>query len=152
EDTGQTAREVPEVGRALVAAVKEARRRQRNDPRSAASRPVTVRGDDGNDPIVLPRVTASVGVDDWEARPNALGGTTNTLAAGFTAKLGDGTGFRHDSDGTVCVQLIVNDRIAGDTRAIAVSFARVRIDPTAVTTDLRGVRADIKQALNTQRD
>ena len=152
EDTGQTAREVPDVGRALVAAVKEARRRQRNDPRSAASRPVTVRGRDGDDPVVLPGVTAWVGVDDWEARAKALGATTNTLAAGFTAKLGDGTGFRHDSDGTVCVQLIVNDRIAGDTRAIAVSFARVRIDPTAVTTDLRGVRADIKQALNTLRD
>ena len=152
EDTGQTARAVPEVGRAIVAAVKEARRRQRNDPRSAASQPVAHSGSDGNDPVVLPGVTAWVAVDDWEARAKALGGTTNTLAAAFTAKVGDATGFRHESDGTVCVQLIVNDRTAGDTRAIAVSFARVRIDPTAVTTDLGGVRADIKQALNTLRD
>ncbi len=50
-------------------------------------------------------------------------------------------------DGAVTVQLVVSDRTEGDTRAIAVSFARVSVDPTRVTTDLRDARAAIKQAL-----
>ncbi|MGH3968142.1 MAG: hypothetical protein ACRDTV_08540, partial [Mycobacterium sp.] len=40
----------------------------------------------------------------------------------------------------------------GDTRAVALSLARVSFDPTRVTTDLRYVRAAIKQALTTLRE
>lgn len=151
EDAGQTVRDIPEIARALAAAVKEARRRRRDDSRSAESRPAAAIGAAGDEPVVLPGVTTWIAIEDWEARATALGGTTNTLAAAFTAKLGGDMGFRHDGDGgdgKVCVQTIVNDRTFGDTRAVAVSFARVRVDPTAVTVDLSGVRADIKQALN----
>ena len=35
---------------------------------------------------------------------------------------------------------------------MAVSIARVGVDPTRVTTDLRDARADIKQALDTRRE
>jgi len=44
------------------------------------------------------------------------------------------------------------ERAERDTRAVAVSFARVSIDPTRVTTDLRDARAAIKQALKTRRE
>ncbi|MBU9763048.1 hypothetical protein FR943_04190 [Mycobacterium sp. TNTM28] len=152
EDAGQTARDIPDVARAIVAAAKEARRRRREDSRSATTRPAAVIEAAGDEHVVLPGVTAWVKISDWDARAKALGGTTNVLTAAFTAKLGDGTGFRHDSDGTVCVQTIVNDRTFGDTRAIAVSFARIRVDPAVVTTDLRGVRADIKQALTAVKE
>ncbi|MUL63416.1 hypothetical protein BOO86_02970 [Mycobacterium sp. CBMA 234] len=152
EDARQAARDVPGAARALVEAAKEARRRQREDPRTDGSRPAAVIGAAGDEHVVLPGVSAWVAIDDWEARAKALGGVTNTLAAAVTAKLGDATGFRHGGDGKVCVQTIVNDRTFGDTRAVAVSFARVRVDPTVVTTDLSGVRADTKQALQAAKE
>jgi hypothetical protein len=46
----------------------------------------------------------------------------------------------------------MSNRTEGDPRAILVSTARVSVDPTLVTTDLRDARAAIKQALNTLRE
>ena len=103
-------------------------------------------------PVVVPGVTISIDLDEWDVRAKALGGAGNTLAAGLTAKLGERMGFRHDDDGTVTVQLMVSDRTEGDTRAVAVSFARVSVDPTQVTTDLSEARAAVKQALKTRRE
>ena len=152
QDARQTARDAPEVARALVAAAKLARRRRHDIARSPASRPVALRGGDGDDAVVVPGITICIDLDDWDARAKALGGTSNTLAAGLAAKLGERMGRRRAGDGAVTVQLPMSDRTEGDTRAIAVSFARVSIDPTRVTTDLRDARAAIKQALKTLRE
>ena len=57
---------------------------------------------------------------------------------------GSALGRRHDGDGAVTVQVVMSNRTEGDTRAVAVSFVRVSIDPTLVTTDLRDARAAIK--------
>ena len=149
QDARQTAREMPQVARALAAGVRVARRRQQGAARSSQPRPVAPRGDDGYDLVVVPGITISVDLDEWDARAKALGGASNTLAAGLTAKLGERMGFRHEDDGTVTVQVVVNKRTEGDTRAVAVSFTRVSVDPTQVTTDLRDARAAIKQALKT---
>ncbi len=43
-------------------------------------------------PVVVPGITIYVDLDDWDARAKALGGTSNTLAAGLTAKLGGAHG------------------------------------------------------------
>ena len=100
----------------------------------------------------MPGITICIDLDDWDARAKALGGTSNTLAAGLTAKLGERMGRRRAGDGAVTLQLPMSERTERDTRAIAVSFARVSIDPTRVTTDLRDARAAIKQALKTLRE
>lgn len=155
EDARQTARDVPEVARALVVAAKLARKQARKRvsrhdiAHPPASRPVTVRDGDGDrdDAVVLPGITIGADLDVWNARAQALGGTSNTLVAGLAAKFGQHMGRRRASDGAVTLQLPVSQRAEGDTRAIAVSFARVSVDPTLVTTDLRGLRATIKQAL-----
>jgi hypothetical protein len=149
QDARQTARDAPEVARALVAAVKLTRGRRRDIARSPASPPVAPRGGDGYDVIVMPNVTICVDLDDWDARAQALGGTSKTLVAGLVAKLGERMGRRRAGDGPVMLQLPISTRGEGDTRANAVSFARVSVDPTRVTTDLRDVRAAIKQALGT---
>ncbi len=150
QDARQTARDAPEVARALITAAKLARRRQLGIVR--LSRPVDVRGGDGDAPVVVPGITIYIDLDDWDIRAKTLGGTSNTLAAGLAAKLGERMGFRHDGDGAVTAQLVVSDRTEDDTRAVAVSFARVSVDPTRVTTDLRDARAAIKQALKTLRE
>ena len=76
-----------------------------------------------------------------------LGGTTSTLAAAFTAKLDQHMGRQHGDTDDAIMLLTVNNRTASDARAVAVSFVRVGIDPTKVTTDLGEARAAIKQAL-----
>ncbi|KAA8963892.1 hypothetical protein [Mycobacterium sp.] len=152
QDAGQTARDTPQVARALVAATKLAReqaRGRRHGDRSPAPRPAAA---DGDDPVVVPGITIYVGLPDWDARAAALGGTSSTLVAGLAVKLAERMGRRRGSDGAVTLQLPISDRVEGDTRAVALSLARVSIDPTRVTTDLREARAAIKQALTTLRE
>ncbi|WP_039890826.1 hypothetical protein [Mycobacterium xenopi] len=154
QDARQTARDVPEVGRALVAAARLARKqagRSRSGARSPAPSPVAPCGC-ADEVVVVPTVTIYVGLDDWDACAKALGGTSNTMAAGFAAKLGQRMGRRRAGDGAVTLQLPISDRTEGDTRANAVSSARVSVDPERVTTDLRDTRAAIKQALRTLRE
>lgn len=148
QDIRQTARDVPEAARALAAATRLARRQRRDAAGTPAPRPVAVAGGDG-DTVVVPVITAHIDVDEWDARAKALGGTSETLLAGFAAKLGELVGRRRASDGAVSLLLPMSDRIESDTRAIAVSYVSVAIDPTRVTTDLSDARTTIKQALAT---
>lgn len=151
EDARQTARDAPQAARALVEAAKLVRRR-RDIARSPASRSVAFRGGDDDDALVVPGITIYVGLEDWDARAKALGGTSNTLVAGLAAKLAERMGRRRGSDGAVTLQLPISDRAEDDTRAVALSLARVSVDPTRVTTDLHDVRVAIKQALKTVRE
>jgi hypothetical protein len=155
QDARQTARDLPQAARALVAAAKLARKqagRRDDTAQSPASRPVTLRQDD-DAPVVIPGVTIAVDLNEWDARAKALGGTSNTLATALTAKLGERMGRRRPRDGAVTVQLVMSERTdLDDPRAMAVSIARVGVDPTRATTDLRDVRADIKHALDTRRE
>ena len=152
EDARQTAGDAPEVARALVAAAKMGRGLLRGDARSPAPGPVTLRGGDDDEVVVVPWVSIYINLDDWDARAKALGGTSNTLAAGLAAKFGERMGRRRADDGTVILQLVMSQRAEGDTRALAVSYPRVSVDATRVTTDLRDARAAIKQALKTRRE
>ncbi|WP_241523459.1 hypothetical protein [Mycobacterium sp. IEC1808] len=156
QDAGRTVRDAPEAARALVAFTKLMRRQRREAARSPSPRPNAPGrengGGSGDDPFVVPGITIGIELDHWDARAKALGGTSNTLAAGLAAKLGERMGRRRPGDGAVTLQLPISERAPRDTRAIAVSFARVSIDPTLVTTDLRDARAAINQALKTLRE
>jgi hypothetical protein len=155
QDARQTAQDVPEVARALVTAANLARkqaRRQRDSARSPVSRPVVIPGGDGDDGVLVPAITIFIDLDDWDARAEALDGASHTLAAGFAAKLAERIGRRRAGDGAVTLQLPVSDRTEDDTRAMALSYARVSVDPTRATTDLRDIRAAIKQTLRTLRE
>ena len=152
QDARQTARDTREVARALGVAANLARHRRKDVAQSPASRPVALRGDDTDDQIVVPGITISIGLDDLDTRAKALGGTGNTPIAEFVGKLGERMGRRRAVDGAVTLQLPFSERTEGDTRANAMSFARVSIDPTRLTSDLSDARAAIKQALSAQRE
>ena len=152
QDARQTAQDAPEIGRALVAAAKLARRSRQDGGQSSASRPVPPVVGDGADVVVVPVITMHIDLDDWEARAKALGGTTDTLVAGLAAKFGEHLGRRRAADDAVTLQLPMSERAVDDTRAIAVSYTQLSVDPTRVTTDLRDLRAAVKQALRTMRD
>ncbi|MCX2933895.1 hypothetical protein ORI20_26855 [Mycobacterium sp. CVI_P3] len=149
QDIGETARDAPAVGRAFLAAVKEARRRQQDvaHTQAQASLPTTAPTSGADDPIVVPNIWIRIPLDEWNARAEALGGTASALSAAFTARLDRHMGRLHGEADDVKMLLTVNTRTADDARAVAVSFVRVGIDPTGVTTDLGEARAAIKQAL-----
>lgn len=153
QDARQTARDVPEAARALGAAARLARRQRREAARAPMPQPAAaLNGDGGAEIAAVPVITMHVDVEAWDARAKALGGTSETLVAGLAAKLGERVGRRRAGDGAVTLQVPMSERTQDDTRAIAVSFARVSVDPTGVTTDLRDLRAALKEALTTLRE
>ncbi|WP_163738524.1 hypothetical protein [Mycobacterium gallinarum] len=162
-DARDAARDAAEISRAVVAGVKMApsywRGRWRERALFAASQPAALKGADerrggGDDDevVVIPAITIHVDVDEWDSRADALGGTRTAMIAGFAVRLADRMGRRRASDGAVTLQLPVSERTEGDTRANAMSIARVSIDPTQVTKDLRDVRVAVKEALSTLRE
>lgn len=154
QDARLTARDVPEVGRALVTAIKLARKQARSKSegdRAPASRPVPV-ASVVDDTVLVPAITIYVDLDDWDACAEARHGASHTLAAAFAAKLGERIGRRRAGDGVVTLQIPISDRTEEDTRAMALSYTRVSVDPTPLTTDLRELRATVKQTLKTLKE
>lgn len=152
EDARQTMRDIPAMSRAVIAAVKLGRP-GRNGAATAAppatdSPPPPSEHDELHN---LPTATVFVDADEWDARARSLGGTRNTLLVGLATRLAQRAG-RVARDGSVVVTLPVNERTADDTRANAISGVLATVDPATATTDLRGIRAAVKQALIRHRE
>lgn len=149
EDARQAARDTPAIGRALAAGARMARSARREARRAAKAstpgRAAKPTGGDGR--LVVPAATVFVDMNEWDARAHSLGGTSNSLLVGVAAKLAERVGRVTAGERAVSMAIPVNTRADGDTRANAVTNIDVTVDPTRVTTDLRGVRADIKDAL-----
>jgi len=151
EDARQTIRDIPSIRRAAVAAVDGARvaRRDRRNADTATPPPPAFAGAD--ELVTLPTATVFLDADEWTARANALGGTSNTLLAGLAARLAQELG-RVAEDGSVTVAMPVNERTADDTRANAVAMVDIRVDPAPAATELRRIRSATKQALIRHRE
>jgi diacylglycerol O-acyltransferase len=147
EDARQTARDIPTIGRAVVAAIRLARR-SRGSAEAAGPLPAPppALSAGAEEPVTLPTATIFVDAKEWEARAHSLGGTSNALLVGLAARLAQRRG-RVSADGSVVIRMPVDERVAGDTRANATSHVDVTVDPAPATADLREIRAAIKQAL-----
>lgn len=143
QDARQTARDLPEVGRALRAAAHLARGTHGT---GQAVAPVPARFARPDERVELATATLFVDGAWWDARARALGGTSNALLAAVTARLARRT-ERVTTEGFATVAIPVNERVVGDTRANAITAVDIEVDSTAVTTDLTAVRAAIKNAL-----
>jgi hypothetical protein len=147
EDARQTARDIPAIGRAVVATARFARRHRGGGsdiqlpsaPRSPFVGPDETR-------VTLPTATIFIDADEWDARAHSLGGTSNALVAGLAARLAQRVG-RVTADGLVTLAIPVNERAHDDTRANAITAIDITVDPAVATTDLREIRAATKQAL-----
>jgi hypothetical protein len=64
----------------------------------------------------------------------------------LAARLAERAG-RVGADGFATLALPVNERTAGDTRANAITAVDVKVEPAAAATDLRPIRAALKQVL-----
>ncbi|BBX00269.1 hypothetical protein MMOR_12050 [Mycolicibacterium moriokaense] len=147
QDARQTVRDMPSVGRAIVAGARMARRARREGVTSAASAPVSAPIAAPDEQIELPAATVFVDMDQWDAVAKALGGTPNSLLAGLAARFAARAGRVTAGDGMATLAMPINERFDGDTRANAVGNADLTVDPSKVTTDLREVRAAVKAAL-----
>jgi hypothetical protein len=151
QDARQTAGAMPETARALAATVRLVRRNRRDLASSVASAP-RPRSRCRNDRVVaVPSVTAYLDVAEWDARARSLGGTSNSLFAGFASRLGANVGRLRD-DGTATLSFPVSERTEDDLRANALTSVVVAVDPKQAATDLRDIRVEIKQALAGRRD
>jgi len=148
QDARQTVRDIPAIGRAAVAAARFARR-NRGRAGSATPPPAPLAGVD--ELVALPTATIFLDADEWDARADSLGGTSNTLLAGLAARLAERMG-RVAADGSVTLAMPVNERVADDTRANAVAMVDITVDPAPAATDLREIRAATKQALIRHRE
>ena len=148
QDARQTVRDIPAIGRAAVAAARFARR-NRGRAGSATPPPAPLAGVD--ELVALPTATIFLDADEWDARADSLGGTSNTLLAGLAARLAERVG-RVAADGSVTLAMPVNERVADDTRANAVAMVDITVDPAPASTDLREIRAATKQALIRHRE
>ncbi len=151
EDARQMVRDTGDIGRAVVAAARLIRR-SRDGAGSVGpvpeNRPVPPAEPDER--LTLPMATFFVDAEEWDARARSLGGTSNALLAGLAAHLAQRVG-RVAADGSVMVGMPVNERARDDTRANAVTNVDITVDAVdsaAATTDLRALRAVIKQALS----
>ena len=147
EDARQTARDLPAVGRAVVAAARFARRNRGADG-SGTQLPSAPRSPfvEPHQHVALATAMIFVDADEWDARARSLGGTSNALLTGLAARLAQRRG-RVAADGLATLEIPVNQRTAGDTRANAMTSVGITVDPEPAATDLREIRAAIKQAL-----
>lgn len=139
-DIRQTARDLPASGRAVGAVARLAWRERGTATPSSAGRPVK------DEPIAMPMTTVFLDGDEWDARQQAIGGTSNALFAAVAARLAQRVG-RVAADGSLVLAMPVNERIPGDTRANAVTNADITVPRVPPATDLREIRATIKEAL-----
>jgi diacylglycerol O-acyltransferase len=148
----KTARDIPAIGRAIVTAARLVRR-SRGGAGAASPLPTTqpalTAGAD--EPITVPTATIFIDADEWEARAHSLGGTSNALLVALAARFAQRVG-RVTADGSVAVRMPVNERATADTRANAVRPVYITVDPALATTDLREIRAAVKQALIRHRE
>ncbi|GAB7070747.1 hypothetical protein H7J06_23920 [Mycobacterium hodleri] len=150
-DTRQTVRDLPELGRTLVAAAKflRAKRKTSDAPPSAPKRAAVSRP---GETVIVPAISAFVDLAKWDARAEALGGNGHSLQAGLAARLAVHQGRALAADGTVGLIVPINDRTLEDTRANAVKLAYVRVDPTHVAKDLTDTRTAVREALKVMRE
>jgi Wax ester synthase-like Acyl-CoA acyltransferase domain len=147
EDARQTVRDIPGIGRAVVAAAQFARRdggRAGTATLPPTAPPAPTPGADER--VTLSTATIFVDAEEWDARAHSLAGTSNTLLAGLAARLAQRVG-RVTADGWATPSIPVNQRTAGDTRANAITNVDITVDPAPATRDLSEIRAAIKQAL-----
>jgi diacylglycerol O-acyltransferase / wax synthase len=149
EDARQAGRDLPALGRAAAAAVRLARRARREGAGAAPSTTPLRLPTGVDESLTPPMTTVFIDAEAWEARADALGGTSNALLVAVAAQLAQRMG-RVTADGSVLMKMPVNERAAGDTRANAVSHLTVTVDPA--TTDLREIRAAVKQGLIRHRE
>ncbi|MDG4668995.1 hypothetical protein [Mycobacterium sp. 236(2023)] len=148
EDAREALRGLKLAGRAVVAAVRLARKRTGENPSPRTSRRASVGSSE--EIVVVPTVSVVVALDEWDRGAEKLGGNSHSLFAGFSAGLARRM-ERCRADGSVDLVFALSDRTLDDTRANALRFAGVNVDPVGAAASLTEARAAIRDAVATLR-
>ena len=143
-DSRQLIRDLPAMGRAVMALPRLAR--GRGDAISGSVRETRAEHRGPNRPVTPATITLYAECEQWDRRAAELGGTPTSLFIGLSCRLGgrlDWVGER----GLVEISVPVNERTEGDTRGNALTQVSLTVDPNRVAHDLSGIRADLKAAL-----
>jgi acyl transferase domain-containing protein/acyl-CoA synthetase (AMP-forming)/AMP-acid ligase II/NADPH:quinone reductase-like Zn-dependent oxidoreductase/acyl carrier protein len=88
--------------------------------------------------VSLPAVALSVDSRVWDDCSRRLGGSPNTLFAGFVAALASHLGRCNPYNGTVSLLVPVDTRRGlQDDRALAIEFRTLKLSPSGLSSDLR---------------
>lgn len=98
--------------------------------------------------VELPSVTMQTDAAEWDARAQALNGSSNTLFVAFAARLAHRMGRVHPDGATVTVVLPVSERGADDDRANALTSITLDVDGRTATEDMPSIRADVRDRLS----
>ena len=151
-DLRQARRDWPEVRRTVVAAAKMLHRRRHEIQKSGDTRPAVTAGNP-DEYVLLPFAGTHIDVEQWDAKCATLGGNTYSLAAAFAARLGVRMERHRKHDNNIALMVAVNDRTSmEDTRANAMAFANLTVDPTHVAKDLTDLRGALRTSLSTAKD
>lgn len=150
-DVRQTAHDLPEVGRTLVAAAKLGYRRRQDIAQSGKAR-AQVTLSQSDEPVIMPAINAFIDASQWDACAQRLNGTTYSLLAGLAARLAERIGRHRPDDGAVSLLIAISERTPDDTRANAVALTTACVDPARVTVDLTDSRTAIREAIKALRE
>lgn len=150
EDSRAALRNGRELGGAVAAGLRLARRRRREAaPAAEVTRPAATAHT--GDTVVVPAVSVLVDLARWDRAAEDRAGNSHSLFAGFSAGLAERL-QRCRADGTVDIVLALSDRTPDDFRANALRFAGVNIDPAVTARDLAGARQSIRTVVTALRD
>ena len=145
EDLGQTARDLPGLGRAALAAGRSIwRDRKHLMATSDSARPE--RRDSGDETVEVPSVTAYLDLMEWDLRAKGYGISSNSLVAAVACRLAVQVGRVHD-DGTVMLRFPVSLRTENDTRGNALTQVDVSVTAAHAVTDLKEIHARITETI-----
>ena len=151
-DLRQTFRDLPELGRSIKSAAKQAYQKRSELRRSGKSAAAHLDAASAKENLLVPAIWAFIDAAEFEGRAKALGGNSYALIAGFAARLSERMGRFSEAEGVVPLVVPINDRTLEDTRANAVLIGDARVNPKGVTEDLTETRAIIKEALRKIRE
>ncbi|OBA77191.1 fatty acyl-AMP ligase [Mycobacterium sp. 1554424.7] len=146
EDLRQTVKDLPDIGHALAAVARRARRDRKELNSSIKAAPPAPTKSSDDPPVEVPALTAYIDLAEWDARAKSLGASSNSLVAGIACRLAVRMG-RVQDDGTVTLRFLVTLRTDGDTRGNALTSVDVTVDPTQAATDLSEMQARITQTI-----
>ncbi|MHA7651302.1 type I polyketide synthase [Mycobacterium sp. ML4] len=146
EDLRQTVKELPDVGHALAAVARRARRDRKELTSTMKAAPPAPRRSSEDPTIEMPALTAYIDLAEWDARAKSLGASSHSLVAGIACRLAVRVG-RVNDDGAVTLRLVANLRTNGDIRGNAITAIDTTVDPTPAATDLREMHLKITQTI-----
>jgi hypothetical protein len=151
EDAREALRGLTAACTAAVAAVRLHRKRGRQAQAPVTRQRAADHTSASGEVVVVPAVSVVVDLESWDGAAEKLGGNSHSLFAGFAAGLAQRLG-RCRADGTADLILALSDRTLDDSRANALRFAPVTIDPASVAVDLTETRSTIRAAVGTLRE